>query len=311
MKNMTLELIVDESSFAQLVRIEPQYDSLKISNPSDIQVDADALIEHLQQMEGIDRVEELTVDYNSSLNDLGVLRAFTNLKSLFVYGKQIKSFEGIEWFSKGVYIQIQTHRNRRRDISQFSKATVKNIDLHVERVEDLSAIAGFKFLNTVDIYRSMEPNLTEWRDVHFENLSFKSCKFKELGNIAAVSGLNDISVLGCRSLERFTGDNSNIKRLVLDSCNKLDLSTLKTFEGVEVLIANSCTKEMNLSEIRGLKYVKHLDFILCNVEVDLIDLKEYFPNIESLHISGMKKEYGLQLKQLNPDVQITSRSFEL
>ncbi len=77
-----------------------------------------------------------------------------------------------------------------------------------------------------------------------------------------------------------------------------------------MLIVNSCTKEMNLTEIR-LKYVKHIDFILCNVEVDLINLKEYFPNIESLHISGMKKEYGLQLKQLNPDVQITSRSFEL
>ncbi|MDQ0062444.1 hypothetical protein [Paenibacillus harenae] len=309
---MTLELTVDESTFTQLVNIEPQYDSLKISNQSDIKVDADALIEHLRLMEGIERVETLTINYNSSLVDLGVLRAFKNVKKLFVYGQHIKSFEGIEWFSKGVYIQIQTHRNRRRDISQLSQTKVKHIDLYVERTEDISAVAGCKYLKTIDIYRSMvEPNLAEWKEIQFERISFKSCKFKELGNIAVVPGLSYINVLGGRSLERFTGDNSNIKRLVVDSCKKLDLSTLKTFEGIEVLIVNSCTKEMNLSEIRGLKYVKHIDFILCNVEVDLINLKEYFPNIESLHISGMKKEYGLQLKQLNPDVQITSRSFEL
>lgn len=311
MNSTMLEFTVDESAFTQLVNIDPQYYSLKISNQSDIQVDADALIEHLKQIKGIDKVKKLTIDYNSSLKNLGVLCAFTNLRILYVCGQHIQSFDGIGWFDKGEYIKIQTHRNRRRDISQLSQATVKNIDLFVERVEDLSAVAGFKFLNTVDIYRSMEPNLAEWKDVLFENLSFKSCKFKELGNIADVSGLSSISVRGCRSLEQFKGDNSNIKRLEVDSCKKLDLSTLKTFEGIEVLIVNSCTKEMNLAEIRGLKYVKIVDFILCNVEVDLINLKEYFPKIESLHISGMKKEYGVQLKQLNPDVTITSNSFEL
>lgn len=308
---MSQELVLDESQFTHLTHIEPQYDSLKISNPSEIQVNADALIEHLKQIKGIDRVERLTIGYNSSLNDLVVLRAFTNLKYLFVSGQRIKSCEGLEWFKKGEFIQIQTYRNRRRDISQLSQTKVKHIDLYVERIEDISAVAGCKYLKTINIYRSMEPNLAEWKEISFERISFKSCKFKELGNITAISDLNYINVLGCRSLERFTGDNSNIKRLVVDSCKKLDLSTLTTFEGIEVLIVNSCTKEMNLSEIRGLKYVKHISFILCNVEVDLINLKEYFTNIESLHISGMKKEYGLQLKQMNPDVQITGRSFEL
>ncbi|WP_373231868.1 hypothetical protein [Cohnella sp.] len=159
-----LELTIDESTFTQLVNIDPQYDSLKISNQSDIQVDADALIEHLRQIRGIDKVIKLTIDYNSSLKNLGVLCAFNNLKILYVCGQHIQSFDGIGWFDKDDYIKIQTHRNRRRDISQLSQATVKNIDLFVERAEDLSAVAGFKFLNTVDIYRSMEPNLAEWKD---------------------------------------------------------------------------------------------------------------------------------------------------
>lgn len=312
MNILSEELIVDESKFTQLTTIEPQYDSLRISNPSEIQVDAEALIAHLKRIKGIDKFEELIIDYNSSLKNLSIVSVFPNLKFLFVYGHYIQSLDGIESFSKGRFIKIQTHCNRRRDISQLSNAGVNNIDLFVEKKEDLTAIAGFKDIKILDIYHSpMEPDFEEWKDVRFENLSFKSCKFKELGNTAANSGLGYISVLGCRNLERFTGDNSNIKRLVLDGSKKLDLRTLKTFEGIETLIVNSCTYEMNLTEIGGLKNVKHIDFILCQVQVDLIYLKEYFPKIESLHISQMKKDYGMQLKELNPDVEITSNSFRL
>lgn len=309
---MSQVLVLEETLFTQLLQIENQYDSLKISNQSDIKVDANALTEHLKLIKGIDQIEELTINYNSSLNDLSVLQAFTNLKSLFIYGQQINTLEGIEWFNKGEYIQVQTYRNRRRDISQISQSTIKYIDLFVERVEDLSAIAGCKYLQKLNIYQSMEPDFAEWEEAPFERISFKRCKFKELGHTSAASqGLQEISVLGCRSLERFTGDNSNIRRLVVEGSKKLDLCTLKTFKGIEVLIVNSCTKEMNLKEIGGLEFVRHIDFILCKVEVDLIDLKEIFPSLESLHISGMKEEYGLQLKQLNPEVRITSRSFEL
>lgn len=312
MNILSEELIIDESKFTELTTIEPQYDSLSISNPSNIEVDAEALMEHLQQMKGIDRIKTLTIDYNSSLKNLSILRVFTNLRGLFVYGQHIKSLDGIEFFNKGEYIKIQTHRNRHRDLSLLSNTKVEYIDLFAERKEDLTAIAGFKDIKILDIYHSpIEPDFEEWKDVRIENLSFKSCKFKEFGNTTAASALDDLSILGCRSLERFTGDNSNIKRLVLDGSKKLDLRTLKTFAGIETLIVNSCTQEMNLAELAGLDKVKHIDFILCQVQVDLIQLKEHFPQIESLHISQMKKGYGMQLKELNPDVKITSNSFRL
>ncbi|MGO4185141.1 hypothetical protein AB4Z17_28635 [Paenibacillus sp. TAF43_2] len=309
---MAADLTIDESHFTRIVNIESQYNSLTISNTLEIEVNAEALIEHLNQMEGTDRIEKLIINYNSSLGDLSVLQAFSSLKILYVYGHKIKSFDGIERLCKGEYIQIQTHRNRRRDISQLSQTKLKRMDIYVEQIEDYSAAARCKHLQTIDIFHSsIEPDFTEWKESPVEKMAFKSCKFKELGNVALISGLTNLSVRGCRSLERFKGDNSSIKRLEVDSCKKLDLSTLKTFKGVEVLIVNSCTKEFKLKEIEGLKEVKILDFILCNVEVDLINLKDYFPNLESMHISSMKKDYGLQLKHLNPDVQITSRSFEL
>lgn len=308
---MTGELIVDESQFTQLTSIDMQYESVRITNPSGIQVDEQALINHLKKVKGIDKLEELIIDTDSSLKNLSIVSVFTNLKILSVYGKHLQSFDGIESFTKGHYIKIHTHSNRRRDISHLSHAKVATIDLFVERKEDLSAISGFKFLERVGIYQSMEPDLREWKDVHFDSLSFKKCKFKELGNTAAIMGLTNLYVIGNRSLERFTGNNRRIKRLIVDGSKKLDLRTLKTFEGIETLIVNSCTNEMNLSEIGGLKKVKHIDFILCNVQVDLMNLKELFPSLESLHISQMEKNYGMQLKELNPDIEITSGSFRL
>ncbi|WP_157764348.1 hypothetical protein [Paenibacillus riograndensis] len=309
---MSEELIIDESKFTELTTIGAKYNSLSISNPSNIEVDAEALMEHLKQITDIEKVEKLIIDYNSSLTNLRILSAFTSLKILHVYGQHIKSLDGIEFFNKGEYIKIQTHSNRHRDLSQLSNTKVEYIDLFAERKEDLTAIAGFKNIKILDIYHSpIEPDFEEWKDVRIENLSFKSCKFKEFGNTTAASALDDISILGCRSLERFTGDNSNIKRLVLDGSKKLDLRTLKTFAGIETLIVNSCTQEMNLTELAGLDNVKHIDFILCQVQVDLIQLKEHFPQIESLHISQMKKGYGMQLKDLNPNVKITSNSFRL
>lgn len=308
---MTQELVLEETRFTELTHIDEQYHWLEISNPLNLKVDVEALTDHLQHVEGINRITTLTINYNSSLTDLRVLRAFPNLKNLFVYGYQIKTFDGIEWFRNVEFIYIDTDRNRRRDISKISQTKVERIDLFVTRKEDLTAIARCRELQSIDIYRSMEPNFEEWGNMPAEKMSFKSCKFKELGNLSWLPNLKELDVLGCRSLERFKGDNSNIKRLVVETCNKLDLSTLKTFDGVEVLIVNSCTKSLNLTEIGGLNNVRSIDFLSCeNVKVDLINLKEYFPNIESLYISGMKKEFGKQLKELNPDVKIKSYSFQ-
>lgn len=308
---MFMETSVDESNFTEIVLLETQYDCVTISNQQGIEVDEYAFIEHWKNVGGVEHVRILKIDYNSSLKNVNILSAFPNVKNLILSGQHITSLEGIEWFKNGEYICIDTYNNRRRNIARISQTKVEHILLYVERIEDLSAIAECKYLTSLELYRSMQLDLTTWSSIPLNLMVFKRGKFNDLGDTAAIPSLKNINVIGCRKLEHFTGDNSRITRLLIDACKKLDLRTLKTFEGIEALIVNSCPYEMNLTEIGGLEKVKHIDFILCNIQVDLINLKEYFPNIESLHISNMKKEYGMKLKELNPDVLITSRSFSL
>lgn len=307
MSVMSEELVVDESRFTQLATIEVQYDSLRITNPSEIQVDGEVLIEHLKKMSGINHVKKLIIDYNSSLINLHVISVFTNLKILYVYGKHIQTFEGIESFTKGEFIRIDTRPNRRKDISQLSNTKVTGIDLFVERKEDLSAIAGFKYLKTIDICGSMEPDFKEWKDVQFESLSFKGCKFKELGNTTEAFGLDNMSVIGCRSLERFTGDNSRITRMIIEGSKKLDLRTLGTFSNIEALIVNGNSNEVALSEIGQLTKLESLWLLNCKIHVDIHNLKEQFPNLEELMIDSLTKEEVLELGEYNPDVEVTGK----
>jgi len=249
-------IILDEARFTELTHIDMQQSKLEITNPSDIKSDADALIEHLEKVKGIDRIKHLTIDYNSSLTDLRILQAFPGLEYLNVYGKHIMTFDGIEWFKNGEYLWIQTEKNWRRDISQITLAKFKRLTIFVERPEDLTAIGGCRELEDVELSRSMEPNFEEWTNMPAATVSFKSCRFKELGNFSLVPNLKDLIIIGCRNLEKFKGDNSNVKWMIVEGSRKLDLRSLRTFSSVEVLTVNNCTQPMNLSEISGLEHVR-------------------------------------------------------
>ncbi|RXZ81565.1 hypothetical protein EBB07_14695 [Paenibacillaceae bacterium] len=306
---MSMELTVDEANFTEIKSISAEYDDLIILNEHGAAVDEQAFIEHWRSVKGTEHIKYLTIGYNSTLRNVHVIQFFPNLKALVLNGKKLLSIEGIEWYQQGGVIDINTNGNRRRDLAGLNQASIKTIYLYVERADDLSAINGCTKVTHLDLYRSPELNLLEWGQVPLESLYLKRCKFKELDNTAAISTLKDIRVLDCRNLERFTGDHSRITYLIIDNCKKLDLCTLSTFKSAYAITVNSCPLEMNLIEIGKLEKVKHITFIRCNVEVDLINLKEYFPNLESLHISKIKKDYGLKLKELNPDIEISSDSF--
>lgn len=307
---MGLELKVEESNFGHLKRIDPGYDSIEFTNRMGGEVDSIELAEYLVNVEGISQVQKLIIDFSSQLNDLKIVRAFPNLRSIAVYGYKIASLDGLEWFQQGEYIKISTEsQNRRRGIAQISEAPIKRMSLQLARPEDLDAISECLTLNSLELFRSMELDFSKWIRVPLETLNLKQGKFKELRDMSKVGSLRNLMVLGCRNLEQFSGDNSQIVWMLVDGSKKLDLRSVQTFQGLEGLTVNGNSCEIPISEIGELRQLKGLNLIDCKVHLDTINLKHQFPSLKELHISQMKEEQVLELSQHNPNVLVTGKIF--
>lgn len=301
---MTKELTIEESKVYELKRIEQGYDELVFTNDLGIEVESTVLADFLLTVEGIDQIETLVISYSSQFHDLTVVRALPNLRSIDVYGDRVTSLDGLEWFKQGQYIKISTEKNRRRRISSISRAPIKRMNLQYARSEDLDDIGECLSLNFLDLFSIPEIDFSKWRRVPLESLGVIQGKFKEFGNTFELDRLKDLRVLGCRSLERFVGDNSGVAWMVISSCKKLDLRTIQTFYDLETLTVNGNQCEIALSELGELKHLKSLTFLNCNVYVDITDLRSQFSQIEKIYISGMKKDQVRELREANPDVAV-------
>lgn len=302
-----VELIVDESNFRKLERIEYGYNAIEITNDLGGELDSASLIDYLCAVEGASQIETLTINYSSQLRDLKVMKAFPNLKNIVVYGYKIVSLEGLEWFKKGQYIDICTERNRGRKIADISRAPIERMNLQFARHEDLEAIGECLTLNSLNLFRSTDLDFSKWRRVPLETLALKQGKFKELGNTTQVESLKNLKILGCRNLERLTCDNSRVTWMIIEGCKKLDLRTIQTFQRIEALIVNGSPNEINLTEIGELKHLESLWLLNCNVQVSTTNLLHQFPKLKELRITNLKKEQVLELARLNPDVKISGK----
>jgi hypothetical protein len=308
---MQMELTIEESRFHEIKRIEPGFDSIRLSNSLGIEVYSTALTDHLVTVEGIGHIKLLNISFSSCLKDLKVIKAFPNLSIVRVYGYQTLSMDGLEWFQQADYLVIRTESNRRRTISGLSRAPIKRMDLQFARPEDIDGIAECLTLQSLDLSHSKDIDFSKWNRLPLESLGLLQGKFKELGNTSQVRSLKKLRVLGCHSLERFTGDNSPIVWMWIDGSKKLDLRTVQTFQGIEALAVNGNSNEIALSEIGELRQLKNLGLIDCNVQVDISNLKHQFPRLEEILISQMKEEQVLELSQHNPDVLVKGKTFQV
>lgn len=301
---MTKELTIEESKVYELKRIEPGCNELVFTNDLGFEVDSTLLTDLLLTVEGIDQIETLVISFSSQFTDLKVVRALPNVRSIDVYGDRIKTLDGLEWFKQGRYIKINTGKNRHRRISLISRAPIERMNLQYARPEDVEDIGECLTLNFLDLFQIPEIDFSKLNRVPLESLGVMQGKFKEFGNICEVGRLKDLRVLGCRSLERFIGDNSGVTWMVISGCKKLDLRTIRTFRDLETLTVNGSQCEIDLSELGEFKHLKSLTLLNCSVYVDITDLRCQFPQIKKFYISGLKEEQVRGLREANSDIAV-------
>jgi hypothetical protein len=293
---------IEESNFKEIKSLNGLTE-VELRNRLRIEIDADEMYRHLLTVDGTDKVEFFYIRYDSCLKTLEIIRAFPNLRGLSVGGSAITSLDGLEMFRNGRYININTWKNKKRNIAKISEAPIWAMDLYCETPEDLDAIKNCKLLNHLVISKSPEPDFHAWKDVPLKYLSLGSYgKFTELSDTASVKTLEDIMIGYCGKFERFTGDNSKIKDLTVVSCKNFDVRSLDSFQSLEFLCVNDCASEIALSELPSLPKLRNLQLFTCKVNYDILDLKKKFPKLEEFWPSRIKKDQAVSLSEANADV---------
>ncbi len=225
----TIEL--NESKFSEIKSIG-NFNAMELNNDLNVDVDVNDLCNYLKSLNGIDKITALSINPTSHLKNVEIIKAFPNLKVLYVYGNKIKSLDGIEWFYKGDYIDINICENPERDILKISDSKLKKICLYYQNKEDFDAIANCHFLTEIYITHCISPDFYKWRNVPLEYIKFSQCDFKELGNMSYVKTLKSVTVAGCNKFERFIGNNSSVNCITIVGCKNLDLNSLNTFKKI-------------------------------------------------------------------------------
>ena len=157
-------IYIEESAFVSPRPVD-KHDELILVNFSEKEIDENMLYNSLKSIVGADKLEWLTISWSSSLKSAEVIRAFPNLKRLSVCGRNITSLDGLEWFGKGEFIDIDTEKNRKRNIKKIADLQVEGIYLSFGNREDFNAISKCRFLKKLTLHKSPSPEFNEWGDV--------------------------------------------------------------------------------------------------------------------------------------------------
>jgi Leucine-rich repeat (LRR) protein len=303
-KKMSDILVIDESNFKEIKSLNGLTD-VALNNSLRIEIDMEEIYRYLVTVDGTDKVESLHIGAFSCLKNVEIIKVFPNLRNLFVHGSKITSFDGLEMFRNGSYIDINTGKNTKRDISKISAAPIRSMELYYERLEDFDAVKNCLLLNHLVIAKSPGPDFYVWENVPLNYLGLISYgKFTELSDTASVKTLERLMVGGCQKFERFTGDNSKVKNLTVVTCKKFDVRSLCSLRNLEFLCVNNCAPEIALSELPALPKLRTLWLYTCRVNYDIFDLKKKFPKLEVFWPSRIKKEQAVSLSKANADVVV-------
>ena len=304
-------LEIEEYELKTLKHLDQCYDTLYLSNRAGINIDECELQEILANIDGIERIKSLFIRGSSKVTNLTFIKSMMGLEKLDLNGLQLRSLDGIEWFKHGKSICIDTAKNHKRNIGRISETQITNLFLNLAVPEDIDVITRCTTIKALMLGNFPFIPFDKWRHLPVENMQLWGGSIEEFSNSAFIDSLKTLTLYGCRKLERFVGDNSNITWMVIQVCNQLDMRTINTFRNIECIVINTIKKEMTFSSFQELHRLRKLSLIYCKVIFDTYDLKSTSTQLEEIWIQGViKKDEAKILSKANPGVLIRNGVWE-
>lgn len=266
--------------------------------------DPAALIEALCRLPGADRLRVLRIEPGSGLEDLSVLRAFPALEVLHVYGGAIRSLKGIEQLQHGKYLEIDTGKNKKRDLAGIEACPAPRVAVRWAREEDLEHLGGSRGLAELTLLGNKTLDVGRLERSPLTHLSLIQSSLEALEDTEKAPSLESLHLKRCRKLTALEGRHGRIQRLIVDGCPALDLSSLSRLGALESLTVVGQPGEVRLSAFAGLQKVRFLSIQGSKTAADLEDLLSTFPTLETLYLSKQKPAALGALRDRNPNVEI-------
>lgn len=303
------EIDIEEWQIPTVKKISKKYDELILTNMAKKEIDEEQIIEGLKRIKNIDKIMTLRIEYPSNLSDLRLIEAFPSLKNLYVFGHNIKSFTGIEMFSKGEFLSIKTEKNKKRDIKGIENTKIKKIVLNYAREDDIDTISKCKSLNILNLYNCPNIDFKKFKIVPLNSIQMWSGTLECINNISSVKTIESLTLCRHQKLMNFLGNNGGVKWLLIQYCQQLDFKTIDTFVDLEHITIVGQKNQLKLSTFTGLKKIKSITFLNCKIVVNVREFSKSLKNIKELFISNLKKNEAKELSRINENITVANNSF--
>lgn len=305
------ELLLEEWEAHRLRRIEPPCHTLVLRNRAGHDVDERALADQLARVDGVASLTSLVVDPTSRVGALRFLAALPGLENLQLNGLMLRSLDGLEHCGRGRFIKIDTGKNKARRLDELARAPVIKLSLQWAHESDLRAVGAIPTLRELALAAAPALPFDLWRAAPIESLSVSGGGFEDLSDTGRLPALRKITLLDCRKLGRFSGDNGNVEWMVIQACSGLDLRTIATFRGLKSVALTSVKTEIRLSDFASLPQLRNLSLQRCRIKLDDMRLKSVAPNLERIVLAGVDQRTLNDVSLANAGVLVSNgvRSF--
>jgi hypothetical protein len=297
---MEERLELDEAGRFVKVRIGAQVDSLALHNPSGRAVDEVELGQRLAALPGIERVRRVIVDADSHVRNLRFVEALPHLTQLVLHGGRLETLDGLAHF-RGTSLTIDTGRNKKRDLSALGDAAIEQLALELGRREDLDAVAGCASLRALILGHAPLGELDRLAPLALEQVGLGAGRGESL-DVSAFGRADQLQLGQCRTLTRLTG-SCPATVLVIQTCNQLDLATLRCLPAIERLELLGRKRPVPLSTFATLRKLEVVSLNDCPIELDQAALG--LPRLRELSIPRLRSGQREAIRAANPDVVVS------
>ncbi|CAB1055658.1 hypothetical protein D1BOALGB6SA_391 [Olavius sp. associated proteobacterium Delta 1] len=303
------EIEIDESSNFSNIKIQKEIESVYLLNDQENDMDMDQFRDNFSRIKNINQIKSMIIDPSSRVKDLLFLENMPNLEYLIIHGKHIENLTGIDGSEKLDFLEIDTVKNKRRNIEALSQTRIASLKLKFAKSQDLEVLNHCPSIKDLEIIgcADFDPELI--KEMNIERLDIVRAKNIKLSNFNKLRKLTKLHIAHCNKLSRFENNNENISFLIVQTCNSLDLETIRSFPNLETLLISSCKKPFSMGFINSIKPLNKLTIEYCKLEIPLIDYKIELKNFDHIFITPAKKELLKKLSQLNKDVTIENEKF--